>query len=254
MVTQNELKAFEPNDTYEYIKLKKGYTQRIQTQSKDNTSYKLFFTTTRLKYVGRLEDGKTVSGLNGLEWKMDYPFLGEGTWRTYRKFYTHLVSNLTNHFHKKRHIHPLTYDFLDVDGSRSRWVTFNRNTIPHLHSIYLVHPGTLERWNDLREQSFKKVTDHKNISPFVESFHAVPIYNLPGIVAYASKFYDVEQMRRIRDDYQLYNLHGPITAAEKEALKEERERLPFYAEVQANRELWAEMIAQNPQLEGWWAS
>jgi hypothetical protein len=230
MVTQNDLNTFQPN---EYLTLTKGITHHIQTQLKDKPFYRLFFTTTRLKYVGLPE--------RGLEWKLDYPFFGQSTWATYKKFYKHLVSHLIgNNWAKKGYLHPLTYDFLDVDGTRgNRRAPFTRYTIPHIHSIYLVHQDTIDRWNDLMNQSFKKVTDRSSISPFVESFHAVPIYNLPGIVAYASKLYDVEQMRPIRDDYQLYNQHGPIGAAEKEALKEDREQLPFYAEVQANRELWA---------------
>jgi hypothetical protein len=262
MITPNEWKPFISNDSNDYIRIKNAVVDTIQSNLQDNPSYGLFFTTTRLKYIGRWhyqepeKEWKVVSGLDGLEWKLDYPFLGEGTWKTYKKCFTYLVSQLDNNWTKKTYLLPLTYDFLDVGGTReTRRPPLDRNTIPHIHSIYLVHSDLLNRWNGLMSKSFKKVTDHPKISDFVDSFHAEPIddYDLPKIVSYASKFYDVEQMRAKRDDYQLYYQHGPIGADGKEALKQEREQLPFYAEVQAKRKYGTEFIKQNPQLEGWWA-
>jgi hypothetical protein len=230
MIEQDKLLAFNPNDTIQYINLKKSITANIRRTVTNNPCYTPFFTTTRLQKVHLPES-------YALETRQEYPFLTETTWNTYSRFYRHLISKLANHSFDKPHLHPLTYDFLDVDGTRNNpRATFNRNTIPHIHSIYLIHENVLNRWTDLLNQQFIPVIAHRSLFPFVSSFYATPIFNLPGIVSYASKFYDVEQMRRIRDNYHPYH-QQPISNEEKEMLKLERQNLPFHSVVDSNREL-----------------
>ena len=232
MKTIAESPSFSPNETYDYQHLKRTLTKDIQSRIVTSGCHHLYFTTTRLKRIKIDEAGFH------LEMKQEYPFLSSGTWSTYSLFYRHLISNLMNHFNHKTYLHPLTFDFLDVDGTdKSIKSSFSRYTIPHIHSIYLLHEKTLPKFIKLMEEQFIPIVLHKDIHPYISRFHAEPITTeLSKVVSYASKFYDNVEARRIRYQHQLYNCF-PIADFEKTELAQKRREMDFYQFVQSNREM-----------------
>ena len=180
--------------------------------------YHPFLTTTTFKYIPL-----TTSSM-----KQQYRFFTDATWHQYSKTYRFIISNLTNNFTKKSYLYPITYDFFDVHKTRETpKAAFTENTIPHIHSIYLVHEHTLEKFQTLRKDKFATVVNHPSLCDFVQTIHAEPIKeNLPRAVSYCSKFYDNHYARSIRDEYNLFH-QFPITDAEKELLAKEREDAPF---------------------------
>jgi hypothetical protein len=180
--------------------------------------YRPFLTTTTFKYMPL-----TTSSM-----KQQYRFLTDATWHQYSKTYRFIISNLTNNFTKKSYLYPKTYDFFDVPNTRKGpKAVFTENTLPHIHSIYLVHEHTLEKFQRFVDEEFQSVVNHPSICDFVRTIHAEPIdKDLPRAVSYCSKFYDNHYARSIRDEYNLFH-QFPITNAEKELLAKEREDAPF---------------------------
>lgn len=183
-----------------------------------NSHYQPFLTTTTFKYIPL-----TTSSM-----KQQYHFLTDATWHQYSKTYRFILSQLTNNFTKKSYLYPITYDFFDVSNTRTSInAVFTETTIPHIHSIYLIHKDTIEAFHRLRNDQFSIVINHSSMCDYVQSIDARPIEdNLPRAVSYCSKFYDNLYARSIRDEYNLFN-QFPITDAEKVLLAKEREDAPF---------------------------
>ncbi len=79
--------------------------------------------------------------------------------------------------------------------------------------------------------------EHHSNRDYVNSIHARPITDdLPRVVSYCSKFYDCYQARPIRDDYPFFS-QFPLPEFEREALKHDREALPFQLHVESNRRM-----------------
>lgn len=180
--------------------------------------YRPFLTTTTFKFIP----------LTASSMKQQYRFLTEATWNQYSKTYRFILSQLTNNFTKKSYLYPITYDFFDVPNTRhSPNAAFTENTIPHIHSIYLVHEQTIEKFQRLADEEFQSVVNHHSLCDFIQTIHAEPIKNdLPRAVSYCSKFYDNNYAKSIRDEYNFFN-QFPVTNAEKELLAQDRENAPF---------------------------
>jgi hypothetical protein len=151
-----------------------------------------------------------------------YKFLTNDAWNQYYKVYKDILSNLNKNYHKKRYIQPLTFDFLDVNGTRdSQCACFTERTIPHIHSIYLVHEETLQRFQRLIDTNFKAVIEHE--ANRLNSIESKPITDLPKAVSYCSKFLDTYQARSLRENanYVFFN-QFPMPASEKQVSREER--------------------------------
>jgi hypothetical protein len=281
---QNDTILSSDTDVYHYTEIQKAIISDIDDKINNAPFYKAFTFNTKIDIID-LGDGRSrryrsqsLTPRSGLDHRVI-----DGIWRTYSKFYGHLASQLTEHaFRKgKAHLLPLTYDWIDLDGTRGKGKPDYQN-FPHIHSVWLIHLDIEQKWTDLISQDFKLVESFnsgvertwsafraangwEHASPSVESFEAKEIYDLPRWVEYASKFYEkvdkgaphqIKGMKGktvvpVRDDYLLYS-QQPLSTTEREGLKYEREEI-----VEAKREgkkLWAEMTKQNPQLEGWWAS
>lgn len=205
--------------TLDYDALCTAYTDQITTEIRNSANqYRPFLTTTTFKYIPLTQSSM----------KQQYRFFTESTWTQYSKTYRFILSQLTNNFRKKPHLHPRTYDFFDVPGTRINInAAFTENTIPHIHSIYLIHRDTLDPFQTLIDEQFYRVVSHDSMCDFIQTIHAEPITSdLPRAVAYCSKFYDNCYAKSMRSDYDLFR-QFPITNEEKELLAKEREHLPF---------------------------
>jgi hypothetical protein len=190
---------FRIKETKAYRELKSGYTNHIQYYLNHHPEVKPYLTTFRFKNIP----------LNYSYCPYQYKFLTNLTWKFYHRVYFHLSSSLTNNITRKPHLFPLTYDFLDIDHTdKSLSVTFTETTIPHIHSIYLVHESLLGRFHQHIDTDFSSIIHHSRFADHIRTIDSRPITDdLPFTVSYASKFYDNYQARIIRDkeQYEFYN-------------------------------------------------
>lgn len=85
----------------------------------------------------------------------------ELVWKLYNKIYRFIVSNLMNNFTRKRNLHPITLDFIDFEGTRyNTYVRTRSCSVPHIHSIWSIHPDTLEEFKEMIKSEFKKLSNH----------------------------------------------------------------------------------------------
>ena len=63
--------------------------------------------------------------------------------------YQHTCSNLIRNYARqsKRHLQPITYDFIDAAGSKSTTIT-KLETVPHIHSIVLVDNSIAQKYQN----------------------------------------------------------------------------------------------------------
>ena len=90
----------------------------------------------------------------------------------YERVYRHLTSRLMRNFSKKIYLQPLTFDFLDLPHTRTqKSINLYRTVVPHVHSIYLVHEKTLERFDELQREKFCSINSHPNMRS-LQSIHS----------------------------------------------------------------------------------
>jgi hypothetical protein len=112
-----------------------------------------------------------------------------------------------NNFSTKRHLHPMTFDFLDIPDSRHvSQIDFEGLHTPHIHSVYLVHENTRPRFEGLIEERFDSVIRHPRMDALV-SIHAVRITasDIQDVIAYSSKMLEVNRAVALVDDAPLFN-------------------------------------------------
>ena len=198
-----------------YKEITNAYTKQISHEiNQSNNTLRPFMMTIRFKHI-------PLSPSSNFK---KYCFFSDATWSQYSKTYRFVLSQLDRHFDKRPHLHPRTYDFFDVDNT-SKFInaSFTENTIPHIHSIYLIHEKTLPAFNNLIQTEFYKVKSHHSMCNYIQSIDARPILdNLPRAVAYCSKFYDNCYARAMIEDYELHR-QLPLTKEEKEELALQRE-------------------------------
>lgn len=185
-----------------------------------SSDYRPYLTTTTFKRIPLSPTGM----------RQRYRFFTESTWTKYSDAYRHLLSNLTNHFDKKPHLQPITFDFFDVPGTRhSRYARFTESTIPHIHSIYLVHKKTVPAFEYHIETEFHLITKHHSFCEFIQTMHSKPITeDLYKVVSYCSKLYNNVYVDKYRfsEEYDLFN-QFPITDKRKKDLASNREELRY---------------------------
>jgi len=124
----------------------------------------------------------------------------------YDHLYRHLTSKLMNNFSKKSYLHPMTFDFLDIPHTRaSRELNFYDPVTPHVHSIYLVHEDTLDRFETLRNDGFLVILDHPALSA-VRTIDArlIQASSLTNVVSYAAKLLNNREAVRLAGDAPLF--------------------------------------------------
>ena len=131
-------------------------------------------------------------------------------WENYTCLYDHLLQFLikNNDRKSKKPLYPLTFDFVDVHGSKHHNLVFDDDGSVHLHSIYLVRNEIADRFDSLIEQSFMPVLWRPSLTG-IRAVHGKPIGSEPGelstVIEYASKYMTSQSARRIMADMPLYS-------------------------------------------------
>jgi hypothetical protein len=172
-----------------------AYTKTIQQRLDEDDNLTPFFVTTTFKSIP-LDDALSRS--------TRYPYLGGATWSVYSRFYRHMLSQLMKNWQKKRHLMPLTYDFLDVPGTRfNKHAAFTENTYPHVHSIYLVHDDVLERFMILADTNCITITSHHIMGELINDVKIKHVKDIGNAVRYCSKFLENMYFLQLCDDAEV---------------------------------------------------
>ena len=150
-------------------------------------------------------------------------------WKTYEKFQSHLVQRLIKNASRpnKIDLHPKTYDFIDVNGSKRHNYVYDMDGTLHIHSIYLIRNEIVEKFEGLVAQDFQPILWHPNLSG-VRDVHAIPIKSgpddLPKTIEYASKFMVSFDPMGWKDDLPL-SFQYPLTDDERRQRRADAQRL-----------------------------
>lgn len=140
-------------------------------------------------------------------------------WQQYDWLYSHLVQTLVKNASRpnKLQYHSLTYDFMDVYGSKHKNHVWDDDGTLHIHSIYLVRNEISEKFEWLMDQQFLPILYHQKLSG-IRDVHAERIGSEPddlsNVIEYAGKFVMGIDPLRQRDDLPLTNQY-PISTSER---------------------------------------
>lgn len=140
-------------------------------------------------------------------------------WKQYDTFQSHLVKSMINNAARpsKIDLFPVTFDFVDVVGSKHGNYLWFEDSAIHLHSIFLINPRICDKFDWLMKEQFWPIIWHPKLNG-IRSVHAEKIGSeaddLSNVIEYAAKcLFGINPLRQ-KDDLPLTNQY-PITAEER---------------------------------------
>ena len=109
-----------------------------------------------------------------------------------RNFIKHVTNQTvpSNYYPSRKKDYPIFFSFIDLSGSRTSKHNFLK--MPHTHSLCVVPPKTLPRFEALVADEFRIVPDRPK-TKHIQATHCVPVkfnYNdIYRVLDYSSKFY-----------------------------------------------------------------
>ena len=173
---------------------------------------------------------KTNLSLNRKIYEKDITFKRVSfVWEIYEKFQSHLVQSLIKNAGRsgKIELHPLTFDFMDVNGSSHHNHVWDDDGTLHLHSIYLIRNEISEKFDGLVADQFMPIIWHKNLTG-IRGAHGERIGSQPNdlskSIEYASKFMTGFDPMGLKSDLPL-NFQYPLSDAERRQRRADAQRL-----------------------------
>lgn len=110
----------------------------------------------------------------------------------HRLFYKHILNQTvpSNHFQNRKKDYPVALSFIDLAGSKNNHPAYFE--MPHAHSIFIVPPKTLPRFNALLSEDFRRFPETKKTESIKTAhFEEVPWdwNEIRRVVDYSSKSY-----------------------------------------------------------------
>ena len=140
-------------------------------------------------------------------------------WNQYDIFQTHLVKSMINNAARssKIDLFPVTFDYVDVVGSKHGNYLWFEDSAIHLHSIYLIKPEICGKFEWLVDNQFWPILWHPKLNG-IRSVHAEKIGSeaddLSNVIEYAAKCVLTINPLKVGHDLPLTNQY-PITAQER---------------------------------------
>lgn len=106
--------------------------------------------------------------------------------------YSHLLNKLVKQHHRagRKQYHPTMWSFIDFAGSKTHQMRIHET--PHIHSILILHPSTVDAFNSLCEVDFK-IALKSNNTKSIQEIHSQRIMqgdeNLKKVIDYSGKVY-----------------------------------------------------------------
>lgn len=173
---------------------------------------------------------KTNQSMNRKIYERDITYKRvSNVWQTYEKFQSHLVQSLVKNAGRssKIELHPLTFDFMDVNGSKHHNHVWDDDGTLHLHSIYLIRNELAEKFDGLVAEQFMPILWHPNLSG-IRAVHGERIgsgpSDLPKTIEYASKFMAGVDPMGWQSDLPL-SFQFPLTNAERRQRRSDAQML-----------------------------
>ncbi|WP_197274712.1 hypothetical protein [Novosphingobium sp. AAP83] len=173
---------------------------------------------------------KTNQSMNRKIYERDITFKRVSyVWQTYEKFQSHLVQTLVKNAGRsgKIELHPLTFDFMDVNGSKHHNHVWDDDGTLHIHSIYLIRNEISVKFDGLLAEQFMPILWHPKLSG-VRAVHGEAIgsepSDLPKAIQYASKFMAGVDPMGWQSDLPL-SFQFPLTNAERRQRRSDAQAL-----------------------------
>ena len=114
------------------------------------------------------------------------------TYARQRDFIKHVINQTvpSNYYPSRKKNYPIFYSFIDLSGSRHSKTNFLK--MPHTHSLCLVPPKTVQKFESLRMNRFK-ISHYRSKTKHIQTIHCVPVCfdrdSIYRVLDYSSKFY-----------------------------------------------------------------
>lgn len=173
---------------------------------------------------------KINSSLNRRIYEKDITFKRVSfVWDQYDKLQSHLTQSLIKNAGRsgKIELHPKTFDFLDVNGSKNNNPVWDDDSTLHLHSIFLIRNEIADKFDGFVDDEFMHVLWHPNLTG-IRGVHADAIgsepENLSKAIEYSSKFTTGFDPLRTKADLAL-SFQYPISSSERRLRRQHAQAL-----------------------------
>ncbi len=115
-------------------------------------------------------------------------------WTEHNESYIHLMNHLEKRYNEKHDKMPQELAFIDFPETRNNnHQEYKLGTVPHIHSMIIIHPNHIARFEEMSLSDFKEIVGHPRLE-LLREIHAEPIGDEPTdfswVAKYAGKFFD----------------------------------------------------------------
>lgn len=129
------------------------------------------------------------------------------------KFYKHILNQTvsSNHYPSRKKLYPVALSFIDLAGSRHHQSSFLK--MPHVHSLFIIPPKSLDRFKLLVADNFR-ISDVYAKTRDVKTIHCerveVDATRSDKIISYSSKFYRSNYAKILPEEIRstIFSMHG----------------------------------------------
>lgn len=130
----------------------------------------------------------------------------------------HMIAGLIKNYNRpsKHYLHPVTFDFIDIRGTKHHNPVIDEDDTLHIHGIWLIHKNIKEKFDNLIEKKFHPILIHPALTG-IRDMHAQKVYNLTEAIKYSSKAM-LLPLNHSLDPSLLYHQY-PISSGERSLKK-----------------------------------
>jgi len=117
-----------------------------------------------------------------------YQNIMNNIWTEHQEAYVQLMSRLEKRYNSKPNRMPKELAFIDYPGTREgNYSEYKLKQAPHIHSVMLLHPNTVERFEQLTDESFHRIVSSPRL-PCLERIHSKPITPTQANFCYVANY------------------------------------------------------------------
>ena len=197
----------------DWINIMKERASQDAVVSQGTTTPALYFITETFKEVPRSAKQGPDSRFDTAYVYMEPEELLAITGKRHANFYKHILNQTvpSNNYPSRKRDFPIAFSFIDVAGSRINRASFLK--MPHVHSIFIVPPKTLDRFKSLISDDFRigeLYPKTKDVQTFKCDRIQINDSELYRVIKYSSKFYRSNYAKSFPEEIrsQFFTMHG----------------------------------------------